>query len=175
MCEWLNFGTFFKFPCIVRIYAWFFMHCRNHHSDSHANHVIIGAYSAPSHYLNQCWFIVDWALMNKLQWNFNRNTKFFIHKNASENIVCEMAVILFRGRWVNNMAALVQVMAVCCTTSDDLDLPYHQGSFCVCTSQWVTTLQCNIVSHWLGTCTKWSLFHMALLDYFELKLPCGTY
>ena len=40
MCEWLNFGTFFKFPCIVRIYAWFFMHCRNHHSDSHANHVI---------------------------------------------------------------------------------------------------------------------------------------
>ena len=32
---------FFKFPCIVRIYAWFFMHCRNHHSDSHANHVIM--------------------------------------------------------------------------------------------------------------------------------------
>ena len=41
MCEWLNFGTFLKFPCIVRIYAWFFMHCRNYHSDSHANHVII--------------------------------------------------------------------------------------------------------------------------------------
>ena len=35
---------FFKFPCIVRIYAWFFMHCRNHHSDSHANHVIICFY-----------------------------------------------------------------------------------------------------------------------------------
>ena len=41
MCEWLNFGTFVKFSCIVRIYAWFFMHCRYHHSDSHANHVII--------------------------------------------------------------------------------------------------------------------------------------
>ena len=40
MCEWLNFGNFFKFPCIVRIYAWFFMHCRNHHSDNHTNHVI---------------------------------------------------------------------------------------------------------------------------------------
>ena len=25
---------------MVRIYAWFFMHCRNHYSDSHANHVI---------------------------------------------------------------------------------------------------------------------------------------
>ena len=41
ICEWLNSGIFFKFPCIVRIYAWFFMHCRNHHSDNHTNHVII--------------------------------------------------------------------------------------------------------------------------------------
>ena len=35
------FGTlFFKFPCILRICAWFLMHFRNDHSDSHANHVI---------------------------------------------------------------------------------------------------------------------------------------
>ena len=25
--------------------------------------------------------------------------------------------------------------------------------------QWETTLQCNVVSHWLGTCKKWSLGH----------------
>ena len=38
---WMTeFWNFFQIPCIVRIYAWFFMHCRNHHSDSHANHVI---------------------------------------------------------------------------------------------------------------------------------------
>ena len=35
--------------------------------------------------------------MNKLQWNFNRNTKIFIQENACENIVCEMAAILPRG------------------------------------------------------------------------------
>ena len=35
----------------------------------------------------------------KLQWNLNQNTKLFIHKNASENIVCEMAAILLWGRW----------------------------------------------------------------------------
>ena len=29
--------------------------------------------------------------------NFKQNTKLFIHENASENIVCEMAVILSRG------------------------------------------------------------------------------
>ena len=60
------------------------------------------AYSAPSHYLNQCWVIVNWTLRNRLQWNFNQNTKLFIHENASENIVCEMATILCRGRWVNS-------------------------------------------------------------------------
>ena len=32
------------------------------------------AYSAPSHYRNQCWFIVNWTLRNKLQWNSNQNT-----------------------------------------------------------------------------------------------------
>ena len=31
--------------------------------------------------------------MNNLQFNFNQNTKLFIRKNASENIVCEMAAI----------------------------------------------------------------------------------
>ena len=29
------------------------------------------------------------------------NTNIFIHENAFENIVCEMAAILSRGRWVN--------------------------------------------------------------------------
>ena len=60
------------------------------------------AYSAPSHYLNQCWVIVNWTLRNKLQWIFNQNTKPFIHENASEYIVCEIAAILFRERWVNH-------------------------------------------------------------------------
>ena len=33
----------------------------------------------------------------KLQWNFIQNAKFFIHENASENIVCEMAAIFPGG------------------------------------------------------------------------------
>ena len=44
------------------------------------------AYSGLSHYLNQCWIIVYWTLRKKLHWNFNQNTKLFIHKNASENM-----------------------------------------------------------------------------------------
>ena len=57
----------------------------------------IKAYSTPSHYLHQCWVIVNWAIRNKLQWNFNQNTKISFHENTSETIVCEMTVILSSG------------------------------------------------------------------------------
>ena len=75
----------------------------------------LGAEQATSHYLNQCWLIVNWTLGNKLQWNSDKNTKLFIHENAFENIVCEMAAILSRGRWVNTLAA--KGLAPCSTRS----------------------------------------------------------
>ena len=59
-------------------------------------------YFEPSPYLKQCWVIVNWTFRNKLQWNLNQNTKLFFHENACENIVCEMAAILSRRRWVNS-------------------------------------------------------------------------
>ena len=58
-------------------------------------------------YLNQHWLIVNWTLMSKLHWNLNQNTKFFIHDNAYENAVCEMATILSRGRWVKRTPYLI--------------------------------------------------------------------
>ena len=41
-------------------------------------------------------------MRNKFQWNFNHNTKFFIHENASVSIICNMVAILSRGRlfWI---------------------------------------------------------------------------
>ena len=39
----------------------------------------------------------NWTLRNKVQWNFNQNTKIFIHENASENVVCEMVAFFSRG------------------------------------------------------------------------------
>ena len=54
------------------------------------------AWTTPSHYLNQCWNIINWALGNKLQWNFNRNSNIFIEENTFENVVCEM---LFISSW----------------------------------------------------------------------------
>ena len=46
-----------------------------------------------------------WLSIGPLGTNFSeiliKKTKVFIHENASENIVCETAAILSRGRWVN--------------------------------------------------------------------------
>ena len=67
------------------------------------NHLLIMAcgLTVPSHYLNQWWSIVNWTLRNKLQWNFNRNLNIVIHENAFENVVCEMAAMLYRPQCVN--------------------------------------------------------------------------
>ena len=60
---------------------------------------IIVAWSAPSHYLNQCWNIIDWTLRNKLHWNFNRNSDIFIHENVLE-YVSKMVAILSQPQCV---------------------------------------------------------------------------
>ena len=51
----------------------------------------------------QRWNIVNWTLGNKLQWNLNRNSNIFIHDNALEHVVCEMAAILSRRQCVNSV------------------------------------------------------------------------
>ena len=61
------------------------------------------AWSAASHYLNQCWNIVNWAIGNKLQWNLKQNSYIFIQENAFENVVWKMAAILSRPQYVNSI------------------------------------------------------------------------
>ena len=53
------------------------------------------ARSAISHYLIQCWNIVNWTPRNKLQGNFHWNIYVFIQENMFENM-CKMASILSR-------------------------------------------------------------------------------
>ena len=42
--------------------------------------LLVVVWPAPSHYLNQCWNIVDWTIGNKFQWNFIRNDKLLFMK-----------------------------------------------------------------------------------------------
>ena len=57
--------------------------------------------SASSHYLNQCWYIVNWTPRNKHQWNVNRNSYIFIQENPFEHVVWKMVAILSRPQCVN--------------------------------------------------------------------------
>ena len=61
------------------------------------------AWTAPSHYLNQCWTIVNWTLGNKLQWNLNRNSYIFIQENVFENVVWKIAAIFSQPWCVNSV------------------------------------------------------------------------
>ena len=61
----------------------------------------LSSWTAPSHYQNQCWIIVNWTLTKELQWNFNRNSNILIQENAFESVVCEVASILSRPQCVN--------------------------------------------------------------------------
>ena len=62
----------------------------------------LAACSAPSHYLNQCWFELKWTLRK-----FESNTWHFIHENALDNVVCEMVAILSRRRWVKLESSVI--------------------------------------------------------------------
>ena len=63
--------------------------------------------SAPSHYLNQSWNIVNSNLGKKFQWNIKQNSYIFIQWNAFKN-VCETAAILSRPQCVKRKRAQVQ-------------------------------------------------------------------
>ena len=71
------------------------------------------ACTVTSHYLNQCWVILKWMLRNKHQWHFNQNTKLFIHKNASEYILCKKAAILSGRRWVKHLCVFSIYLGCC--------------------------------------------------------------
>ena len=59
------------------------------------------AWPVTSHYLNQCWNIVNWTRRNRLKWNPNRNSHSFIQENVSENVVWETPAILYLPPCVN--------------------------------------------------------------------------
>ena len=58
---------------------------------------IMVACSAPSHYLKQCWFILNWTPGNNFQWNSNRNFIIFIQEIHPKLSPAKMSAILSIG------------------------------------------------------------------------------
>ena len=66
----------------------------------------------PSRYLSKCWYVVNWTIGNKLQWNLNRNAHIFIEENPFEmssaksrpfciGLKCTISMIRHKTWWVN--------------------------------------------------------------------------
>ena len=64
-----------------------------------------------SHFLNQCWNIVNWTQRNTPQGYFNQNLNIFFHENAYEHIIYEIVAILSQPQCVN----LITEWALCIT------------------------------------------------------------
>ena len=62
-----------------------------------------------SHYLNQCWVIVNRTLRNKPLCNFNKNSKLFINENASEDVVCERGGHFVQGEMSKEKSSQVNL------------------------------------------------------------------
>ena len=134
-------------------------------------------------WFNQCWLIDNWTPGNKFQWNMNGNSIIFIQENALENVVCQNGGHFVHGEmswygpsccprvslWV--LKYDLRFTYVKLYTVPWYIGPYYTQHFLNCLSfpgtrdhsvhalsQWETTLHCNVVSHWLGSYTKWSLW-----------------
>ena len=112
----------------------------------------------------------------KRQWNLHRNSKLFIHENALENVVCDMAVILSRGR-------CVQIVFEGYSMLQQLQVfwPKHENSWifrsicypqyrCCCSLPMLNQTPRQILKNLLilsklGTCSRWLCVILNMTPY----------
>ena len=70
---------------------------------------------APSHYLNQCWLVVNWNLRNYIQWHFDLKLNIFIQDNVSKCRLQNVSHIFWAN--VNTLDILLSVNFImnCCS------------------------------------------------------------
>ena len=137
--------------------------------------------SAPSHYLDQWWLVVNLTHRKKIQWNLNQNIQFLIHANIFENALCKMAAILSKGKWVSahviqlparqnrNTSAPFSVLAASTSIRDNkvtlYGLPlWYRADSRFAPSQWEVALLCNAISHWLGANLESTLWYIRVME-----------
>ena len=72
-----------------------------HRSGSTLAQVMACCLKAPSHYLNQCWFIITDVFWHSHEGNFTRNAQDIYRSYEFENYEFKIAVASPRGQWVN--------------------------------------------------------------------------
>ena len=129
----------------------------------------------------------NWTRRNKLRWNFNENTNLFIHENASENIVCEMAVILSRGICSEIYNYVTMISAInfsnkkrkfAVSTFDESWRSWTSSYTCIHFAEHFTRFQWKQFRWLAGTLHFWlshfsgyrnSIYHFVFLEYSDLN------
>ena len=90
------------------------------------------------------------------------------------NAVHKISTILFRPQGVYLHKFFQYYFDIVCFRCDCILYTKGRDHFVYVPSQWKMTLQCNVISHWLGTFTKWSIKRVTE-DLFPVEvfvLPC---
>ena len=157
--------------------------CRSicwHKSGSTLVQIMACCLPAPSHYLNQCWLIINETRWHLAAGNFADIIIAITHYKWFQSYKFENTATSHRGQWADNhwiLQALQKNLYVLTrynTNHKDVLVNQHQisfmyilrESFVYAPSQWEMTLQCNVVSHWLGAYTEWSLIIIIIIVYF---------
>ena len=125
---------------------------------------------------------VSWIAQQKVDENINiilcyfpkvTNCKYFV----DYMIICSISKYcsdFFSCPLEFNFTAYIQGMCSHrCTVAENKIIHSH-GSFLYAPSQWETTLQCNVVSHWLSACIIWSLHFLTTIQHIILTMSSET-
>ena len=99
----------------------------------------------------------QWLVASKtISWATGFGQSFFhiLHK-LKKCVTCQVREI--KNVWFVEPKILFFDRSVECLQQGLIMSKDLQDQFVYVPSQWETTLQCNVVSHWLGTFTKWCL------------------
>ena len=97
-----------------------------------------------------CEIVANWFPMNPIRTFHGGSHCQYGSLGPNLDIIDTLIVVRGSGQWI--WSTMILIMLSCTGTRRDcfVNMP----------SQWETTLQCNVVSHWLGTFTKWTLTHI---------------
>ena len=119
--------------------------------------------------------IIDMILVHTVEWEYFfifpiKSIKSIPPAPAGPSPHCPPPVVIPHDRWRHvsvgaaNNTALMQyiprIMYTVCAWLAYAGVRYQllfRNHFVYVPSQWETTLHCNVVSHWLGAYTKWSM------------------
>ena len=128
----------------------------------------------PSHYLNQCWNIVNWTHENKLQQDLNRNSYIFILENALENVGWKMEAILSQPQSVKACPVWVNLTILHATY--ELYIMAYPLAICLCVMavkvRWYQHKILQFVVKVLCVCCT---LRCAQQDSFHVTWPLGFY